>query len=63
MSYVDALIPAVIGLLLVSAPHLFTKPTGDVAIDGPRQTKFRTIGVVLLGVAAMYLFIRLGSRG
>ena len=60
-AYIDALIPAVFGLLLIIAPTAFTKPTGDAAVDAPRQKKLRTIGFVLLGVSAMYLLIKLGS--
>jgi hypothetical protein len=61
MGYIDVLIPGVIGLLLVALPTAFTKPTGDATVDGPRQKKLRIIGSVLLGVAALYLFIKLAS--
>jgi hypothetical protein len=39
MGYVDVLIPGILGLLLVALPTAFTKRTGDVAVDGPRQKK------------------------
>ena len=56
MGYIDVAIPGVIGLLLVMAPGLFTKATA------PETTrKLRLMGMVLLGVAALYLFIKLVS--
>lgn len=61
MSFVDVLIPGVIGLLLAANPNMFTKATGDASVDGPRWQNLRTIGVVLIGVAGMYLYMKLGS--
>jgi hypothetical protein len=63
MSYVDVLIPGAIGLLMVASPSLFTKPTGDPMVDGPRQKRFRLLGCGLLGVAALYLVLKLALRG
>ena len=62
MSYIDVLIPGIIGLLMLAAPTAFTKPTGDARVDGPRQQKLRVGGGVLLGVAALYLLIKMSSR-
>jgi hypothetical protein len=61
MSYADILIPGAIGLLGVAVPSAFTKPTGDITIDGPRQKKFRTMGALLLGIAALNLVIKMVS--
>jgi len=59
MSYLDVLIPGVIGALLVVAPKLFTKAQGE-EYEKARK-KFRLIGLVLLGVAALYLIIKVGQ--
>lgn len=56
MGFIDVAIPGVIGLLLASAPGLFTKS------KAPETTqKLRLMGMILLGVAALYLFIKLVS--
>jgi uncharacterized protein YjeT (DUF2065 family) len=57
MSYIDVLIPGIIGLLLVTSPHLFTKAQGETFEN--TKSKLRTIGLVLLGVALLYLILRL----
>jgi len=57
MSYFDVLIPGIIGLLLVTSPRLFTKAQGEVFEKTKRR--LRTIGFVLLGVALLYLILRL----
>ncbi len=57
MSYVDVLIPGIIGLLLVTMPRLFTKAQGET-FEKARK-KLRTIGFVLIGVALLYLMLRL----
>jgi uncharacterized protein YjeT (DUF2065 family) len=57
MSYIDVLIPGVIGVLLVASPRLFTKAQGE-SFESARK-KLRTIGFVLIGVAVLYLFIKL----
>ena len=57
MSYIDVLIPGIIGLLLVTSPRLFTKAQGETFEKTKR--KLRTIGFVLLGVALLYLVLRL----
>jgi hypothetical protein len=54
MSFFDALIPLVIGLLLVTRPQLFGK-RGDSAEQSAKKTKrIRTIGYVLVAVSALY---------
>jgi uncharacterized protein YjeT (DUF2065 family) len=57
MSYIDVLIPGIIGLLLVTAPRLFTKSQGETFEKAKK--KLRTIGLVLIGVAVLYLMLRL----
>jgi uncharacterized protein YjeT (DUF2065 family) len=57
MSYLDVLIPGIIGLLLVTSPRLFTKAQGDLFEKTKR--KLRTIGYLLIGVALLYLILRL----
>lgn len=57
MSYIDVLIPGIIGLLLVTSPRLFTKAQG--ALFEKTKRKLKTIGFVLLGVALLYLILKL----
>jgi uncharacterized protein YjeT (DUF2065 family) len=59
MSYIDVLIPGIIGLLLVTSPRLFTKAQGET-FEKTRR-KLRTIGLVLIGVALLYLVLRLAT--
>jgi len=59
MSYIDVLIPGIIGLLLVTSPRLFTKAQGETFEKAKR--KLRTIGLVLIGVALLYLVLRLAK--
>ena len=60
MSYIDVLIPGIIGLLLVTSPRLFTKAQGETFEK--TKSKLRTIGFVLLGVALLYFILRLVSH-
>lgn len=53
MSYIDVLIPGVIGLLLVISLRLFTKAEGEKFEQA--RSKLRKIGFVLIGVAIIYL--------
>jgi hypothetical protein len=62
MSFIDVLIPGVVGLLLVLAPDAFAKSKGELAADESRTKKLRGVGLVLLLVAAMYLLIKLTSH-
>ena len=57
MSYIGVLIPGIIGLLLVTSPRMFTKAQGETFEK--TKSKLRTIGFVLLGVALLYLILRL----
>ena len=61
MTYIDVLIPAIVGLFLVLAPDAFAKSKGELATHESRGKKVRTVGFVLLGVAAIYLLIKLTS--
>ena len=63
MGWIDVAIPGGIGLLLLAAPGLFTKPSGDTEKDASKAIKFRGIGVLLLIVASVYLLIKLASAG
>jgi hypothetical protein len=62
MSYIDVLIPGVIGFLLLAAPNAFSKSTGDLEADAPRHAKLRFAGLGLLCVAAIYFMIKLASQ-
>jgi uncharacterized protein YjeT (DUF2065 family) len=57
MSYLDVLIPGIIGLLLVTSPRLFTKAQGELFEKTKRR--LNTIGFLLIGVALVYLILRL----
>jgi hypothetical protein len=57
MSYIDVLIPGIIGLLLVTSPRLFTKAQGETFEKIKRRLK--TIGFLLIGVALLYFILRL----
>ena len=59
MSYIDVLIPGVGGLLLVLSPGAFAKRKGELVADEARTAKLRKVGFALLGIAAMYLLIKL----
>lgn len=60
--YVDIAIPLVSGLLILLYPKIFTKPTGIPEKDILRLKKLRKIGFALLGVAAIYLLVKLLSK-
>jgi len=61
MSYIDVFIPGMIGLLLLTSPRLFTKAEGEKFEQ--TKAKLRTIGLVLIGVAILYLVMKaLGKR-
>lgn len=61
MGWIDVAIPGVIGLVLLVAPGLFSKPSGDEEKDAATAKKFRYMGIGLLFVAAIYLFIKASS--
>ena len=60
MSYIDVLIPGVVGLLLLTSPRIFTKAEGEKFEKA--KSKFRTIGFVLIGVAILYLIMKISQR-
>ncbi|MEW6303845.1 MAG: hypothetical protein AB1705_10265 [Verrucomicrobiota bacterium] len=60
MSYIDAVIPGVIGILLVAAPRLFTKAQGE-SFERAKY-KLRMIGFVLIGVALLYLVLAFAKK-
>jgi hypothetical protein len=62
MSVVDVLIPLSAGALLVARPQLFFKSTGPDEEIARKQRRMRSIGYVLLGVAALYFVIALAGR-
>ena len=61
VGWIDVAIPGSIGVLLIVAPSLFTKSTGDAEKDASKSTKLRAVGVLLLIAAAIYLFVKLAS--
>jgi hypothetical protein len=61
MTYIDVMIPAIGGLILVAAPRLFVKPSGDVTADHRSVARMRKIGVLLLVVAVGYLLIKVAQ--
>jgi hypothetical protein len=56
---IDTAIPGCIGLLLVVVPCMFFRASGDEVSDAASVRKFLSIGIVLLGIAALYAVIRL----
>jgi len=59
MSLIDALIPLIVGLLLVARPQAFSKKAGSQEEIAKRSAKLRKIGYVLVGVAVLYSAIAL----
>ncbi len=61
MSLVDVSIPLIAGILLVACPQIFFKrtPTATDQDSARKKDKFRKMGYVLLGVAALYLLLTL----
>ena len=63
MSLIDALIPLVVGLLLVTRPQALLKKTSSAEEIAKRTATLRKIGYVLVGVAVLYsLIVLIGSR-
>ena len=60
MSYIDVLIPGIIGLLLLTSPRLFTKAEAE-KYEKTKGT-LRKIGFVLIGVAILYLIVKILGR-
>jgi hypothetical protein len=59
MSAADVFIPLFLGSLLVARPQMFFKSGGSEEELGNKRRRIRTIGYVLLGVAALYFVIAL----
>jgi hypothetical protein len=55
MAPIDALIPLAIGLLLVLRPQSFVKQSGSPEDIAKKSRTLRTIGYVLVAVAALYV--------
>lgn len=62
MSVVDVLIPLIAGALLVARPQIFFKSAGPDEEIAKKRHRMRSIGYVLLGVAALYFVIALAGR-
>ena len=59
MSLIDALIPLIVGLLLVARPQAFSKKADSEEEIAKRSAKLRKTGYVLVGVAVLYSAIAL----
>ena len=59
---IDALIPFVIGLLMVIFPQLMFKREGTEEQIAQKKARSRTIGFVLICVAGLYFVIGLTKR-
>ncbi len=62
MSYVDVAIPLLVGRLLTACPDIFLKKGGSEADLRKKTGRLRKIGYVLLGVAGVYLLIKLAGH-
>jgi hypothetical protein len=62
MSVVDVLIPLIAGALLVARPQIFFKGAGSDDEMAKKRRRMRSIGYVLLGVAALYFVIALAGN-
>lgn len=62
MSIADVLIPLIAGILLVARPQMFFKNAGSDEELARKRRRMRTIGYVLLGVAALYVVIALAGN-
>lgn len=61
MSGVDVLIPLLAGILLVARPQIFFKSAASDEEMARKRRRIRSIGYVLLGVAALYFVIALAA--
>jgi hypothetical protein len=61
MNYIDVLIPGILGVLLFSSPRLFTKAEGERFERA--KAKLKTIVFVLIGVAILYLSVKILWKG
>jgi hypothetical protein len=62
MSVVDVLIPLIAGALLIARPQIFFKNAGSDEEMAKKRRRMRSIGYVLLGVAALYFVIALAGK-
>ncbi len=62
MSLIDALIPLIVGLLLVARPQAFSKKADSEEEIAKRSAKLRKTGYVLVGVAVLYSALALMRR-
>ncbi len=53
MSLIDALIPLIVGLLLVARPQAFSKKADSEEEIAKRSAKLRKTGYVLVGVLSL----------
>ena len=60
MSYIDVAIPGIIGLLALAWPQVMFVGS-RAAPDEKKLRLIRRFGALLLGVAALYLFIKLAG--
>ena len=60
MSYIDVFIPGIVAVLLLTSPRLFTKAEGEMFEQ--TKAKLRTIGFVLIGVALLYLIVKVVEK-
>ena len=57
MGYIDVTIPALAGLVCVLVPTAMTKSSAPLVLS-----RIRKIGLALLGVAALYLLVKLAGH-
>ncbi len=63
MSFIDAVIPAFIGLVLVLAPRLLVRAKGDPQKEAALARKLRLLGGALLIIAVGYVLIMAVQTG
>lgn len=61
MSLVEIPIPLVPGIILVAFPNMLTQKTASAEEAAKMKSKLRRMGYVLIGVAALYLFVILAG--
>ena len=57
MSYIDILIPLIIGIVCIAIPSKFTK-SKDAAIQEKTKALITKVGYVLIAVSALFYVIR-----
>jgi hypothetical protein len=61
MGWIDVAIPGVIGVWLTAWPQCFYRAKEDAPKEAAMHRKLRVMGMVLVGVAVGYFFLKLGS--